>query len=171
MMPANRRPGRSRIAAAAVPARAGTAAVIGLVSALLSLLLALPAAAQDFRSIGEPAAVLYDAPSTKAKRMWVVGRGYPLQVASMIEGWARVRDATGDTSWVETRSLSTARTVLVRATMGTLRDSPSERGAVVLRVGRDVVLDMVEAPVGDWVRVRHRDGANGFIHVNQVFGL
>jgi SH3-like domain-containing protein len=170
MMPAFRRPGRLRIAAAAVPARAGAAAALGLLSALLSML-PLPAAAQDFRSIGEPAAVLYDAPSTKAKRMWVVGRGYPLQVASVIEGWARVRDATGDTSWVETRSLSSARTVLVRATMGTLRDSPSERGAVVLRVGRDVVLDMVEAPVGDWVRVRHRDGANGFIHVNQVFGL
>jgi hypothetical protein len=56
--------------------------------------------------------------------------------------------------------------VLTRADAATLVP-----GAVVLRVGRDVVLDMVEAPVGDWVRVRHRDGANGFIHVNQVFGL
>ena len=170
MMPAFRRPGRHRTTTPTGPGRAGVAATLGLLSALLAPI-ALPAAAQDFRSIGEPAAVLYDAPSTKAKRMWVVGRGYPLQVASVIEGWARVRDATGDTSWVETRALSTARTVLVRATMGTLRDSPSEKGTVVLRVGRDVVLDMVEAPVGDWVRVRHRDGANGFIHVNQVFGL
>ena len=47
----------------------------------------------------------------------------------------------------------------------------TETGAVVLRVGRDVVLDMLEAPAGEWVRVRHRDGATGFIHANQVFGL
>jgi SH3 domain protein len=143
-------------------------------AALLASLAALaPAAvsAQEYRSIGEPAAVLYDAPSVKAKRLWVLGRGYPVQVSVSIEGWTKVRDATGELSWVENRSLSTARTVLVRAAMGTVRDSPSEAGSVVLRVGRDVVLDMVEPPVGEWVRVRHRDGAIGFIHVNQVFGL
>lgn len=139
---------------------------------VLSALLAAPAAsAQEFRSIGEPAAILYDGPSSKAKRLWVLGRGYPVQVAVAIEGWTKVRDATGELSWVENRALSPARTVLVRAATGTVRDSPSETGAVVLRVGRDVVLDMLEAPAGEWVRVRHRDGATGFIHANQVFGL
>lgn len=139
--------------------------------ALVLLAASLPAAAQEYRSIGEPAAVLYDAPSTKARRLWVLSRGYPVQVAVSIEGWTKVRDAAGDLSWVETRALSSARTVLVRAAMGTMRDGPSETGAVVLRVGRDVVLDMVDPPAGEWVRVRHRDGATGFIHANQVFGL
>jgi SH3-like domain-containing protein len=145
---------------------------VGMVAGAALVLLAtgLPAAAQEYRSVGEPAAILYDAPSTKARRLWVIGRGYPVQVTVSIEGWTKVRDATGDLSWIETRALSSARTVLVRAAMGTMRDSPSEAGAVVLRVGRDVVLDLVEPPAGDWVRVRHRDGATGFIHVNQVFG-
>ena len=138
--------------------------------ALAALLAAPAASAQAFRSIGEPAAVLYDGPSAKSKRLWVLGRGYPVQVVVATEGWTKVRDATGALSWVANRALSSARTVLVRAATGTMRDSPSEAGAVVLRLGRDVVLDMVEPPAGEWVRVRHRDGAIGFIHVNQVFG-
>ena len=143
----------------------------GAALAVLAAGLPAQAAGQEYRSIGEPAAILYDAPSAKARRLWVLGRGYPVQVAVSVEGWTKVRDATGELSWVENRALSSARTVLVRAAMGSMRDSPSELGAVVLRVGRDVVLDMVEPPVGEWVRVRHRDGAIGFIHVNQVFGL
>ncbi|MFO0518847.1 MAG: SH3 domain-containing protein [bacterium] len=139
--------------------------------AALATALPVPADAQEYRSIGEAAAILYDAPSVKAKRLWILGRGYPVQVSVSIEGWTKVRDATGELSWVENRALSSARTVLVRAATGTMRDSPSERGAVVLRLGRDVVLEMVEPPDGEWVRVRHRDGATGFIHVNQVFGL
>ena len=154
------------------PGRSPPRVTVPTLALALAALLAAPAArAQEYRSVGEPATVSYDAPSAKAKRLWVLSRGYPLQVQAMIEGWTRVRDASGDVSWVESRALSTARTVLVRAATGTVRDSPSESGAVLLRVGRDVVLDMVEAPVGEWVRVRHRDGATGFIHVNQVFGL
>jgi SH3-like domain-containing protein len=143
---------------------------VALLCAALATLGA-PVAAQEFRSIGEPAVVLYDAPSLKAKRMWVLGRGYPVQVAVAIEGWTKVRDATGELAWVENRALSSARTVLVRASVASVRDTPADSGAVVLRVARDVVLDLVEPPSGDWARVRHRDGATGFIHVNQVFGL
>ncbi len=129
------------------------------------------AGAQEFRSIGDPAVITYDGPSVKAKRLWVLGRGYPVQVTVAIEGWSKVRDATGELSWVENRTLSSARTVLVRAQVASLREQPADGATVVLRVARDVVLDLVEPPSGDWVRVRHRDGVTGFVHVNQVFGL
>ena len=142
-----------------------------LAAMLLMATVAVPALGQDFRSIGEPAAVLYDAPSAKAKRLWVLGRGYPVQVTVAIEGWSKVRDATGELSWVENRALSSARTVLVRAATASVREAAGDASPVVLRVARDVVLDLVEPPSGDWARVRHRDGVSGFIHVNQVFGL
>ena len=38
------------------------------------------AAAAEYRSIGEPATVLYDAPSAKAKPLFVLGRDTPLEV-------------------------------------------------------------------------------------------
>lgn len=150
------------------------AALVGAALLAVTAAPARAASAQEFRSIGDPVAVLYDAPSAKAKRVWLLGRGYPVQVTVAIEGWSKVRDATGELAWVENRSLSAKRTVLVRAATASVRESPADSSAVVLRVARDVVLDLVEAPTlqaAEWVRVRHRDGATGFVHVNQVHGL
>ena len=36
---------------------------------------------------------------------------------------------------------------------------------------KHVVLDLLEAPSSGWVKVRHRDGATGFVAINQVWGL
>ena len=140
---------------------------------LLALLwLVAPAAhGQEFRSVAEAVAIGHDGPSAKSKRLWLLGRGYPLQVTVTIEGWTKVRDATGALYWVENRALSSSRTVLVRAPVASLRESPSDSAPVVLRVARDVTLDLLEPPQGEWARVRHRDGTSGFVHANQVFGL
>jgi SH3-like domain-containing protein len=150
------------------------AALVGVLSLIAATASGGTALAQEFRSIAEPAAILYDAPSAKAKRLWLLGRGYPVQVTVAIEGWSKVRDATGELAWVENRALSPNRTVLVRAATASVRETPDDSSPVVLRVARDVVLDLVEPPSGaanDWIRVRHRDGVAGFIHANQVYGL
>ena len=65
-------------------------------SALAGALLALAAfaGAADFHSTSE-AAVLYDAPSLKAKPLYVLGRDVPLEVIVNVEGWLKVRDAGG----------------------------------------------------------------------------
>ena len=47
--------------------------------AVLALLAPLAASA-EFRSIGEPAAVLYDAPSTRANKLYVASRNLPVEV-------------------------------------------------------------------------------------------
>lgn len=134
-------------------------------------ILAPAAHGQEFRSVAEAVAIGHDGPSAKSKRLWLLGRGYPLQVTVTIEGWTKVRDATGALYWVENRALSSSRTVLVRAPVASLRESPSDSAPVVLRVARDVTLDLLEPPQGEWARVRHRDGTSGFVHANQVFGL
>jgi hypothetical protein len=36
---------------------------------------------------------------------------------------------------------------------------------------RDVVLELLEAAPGGWVKVRHRDGQTGFLKVAQVWGM
>ncbi|MGH8700070.1 MAG: hypothetical protein ACREVR_02685, partial [Burkholderiales bacterium] len=46
-------------------------------------------AAADFRSVAENAAVLYDAPSAKAKKLYVVSHGYPVEVLVVVEGWSK----------------------------------------------------------------------------------
>jgi SH3-like domain-containing protein len=141
--------------------------------AAVALILALgawPAAAAEFRSAAEPAVVLYDAPSVKARKLYIVNRGYPLEVVVQVEGWVKVRDAAGALSWAETRTLDAARTVMVRAPLAVLRQKPADDAPPVAEFRRDVLFDVVDPPAGNWIRVRHRDGADGYLRTADVWG-
>ena len=39
--------------------------------------------------------MLYDAPSLKAKPLFVIGRDTPFEVIVGVEGWLKIRDASG----------------------------------------------------------------------------
>ena len=66
--------------------------------AVLVPLLAAGANAAEFRSVADSAAVLYDAPSAKATKLYVVGRSYPLEIVVGLGGWTKIRDAGGEQS-------------------------------------------------------------------------
>jgi len=142
-------------------------------SVLLAVLVgtALSAVALEFRTVAENAAILYDAPSVKSKKLYVVSRGYPLEVLVRVEGWVKVRDSAGALTWIESRALGERRTVMVRVPVAQVLGEAQDGAAIVFEAQRDVVLDLVEVAAGGWVRVRHDDGATGFIRVNQVWGL
>src|SRR3989442_13127397 len=81
---------------------------------LLHLALFAGIAAAEFRSTGE-AAVLYDAPSVKAKPLYALSRDYPLEVIVNVEGWLKVRDASGTVAWIGKKSVGERGGLLVRA--------------------------------------------------------
>jgi SH3-like domain-containing protein len=130
---------------------------------------ALPAAAQ-FRSLAEPA-VLYDAPSAKAKKLYVASRGTPVEVITSDAGWAKVRDASGELTWVERKVLADARTVVVSVPVADVRSQPAESAPLVFQAQSGVILELVEAGNTGWVRVRHRDGSSGFARIGQLWGV
>jgi SH3-like domain-containing protein len=136
------------------------------------LLIALPAAsAGDFRSIGDNAVPMYDAPSIKANALFVASKFYPVEVIVQVDNWNKVRDAAGDLAWVEKKSLSDTRTVVVTAELADVRESPDDGAPLVFQARKDVALEVVELGVGPWVKVRHRGGQTGFVRANQVWGL
>ena len=138
--------------------------------ALASALGAGRAGAAEFRSAGESAVILYDAPSVKARKLYIVNHGYPLEVMVQVEGWIKVRDATGTLAWAESRMLNPARTVLVRAAAVNIRQKPADDAPSVAEVRRDVLLGVVEPAAGGWIQVRHRDGATGYLRAADVWG-
>jgi SH3-like domain-containing protein len=140
-----------------------------LVSMLLVLGQAGGAVAADFRSAVDPAVVLYDAPSVKARKLYIVSRGYPLEVMVQVEGWLKVRDATGTLSWVESKSMDGARNVLLR-TAAVVRQKPADDAAVAFEAQRDLLLERLDAANSGWVHVRHRDGAAGYVRAADVWG-
>lgn len=132
--------------------------------------LALPAAAIDYKSVAEPT-VLYDVPSTKGKRLFVVRRLTPVEVVVALEGWVKVRDSEGALAWIERPALSDTRTLIVTASKGVVRKAPDQASPVVFEVERSVALELVAERRDGWVEIRHADGQTGFVRVNQVWGL
>jgi SH3-like domain-containing protein len=132
----------------------------------------------DFRSTAEAATVLYDAPSAKAKPLFVLGRDTPLEVIVPVEGWIKVRDAGGTIGWVEKRTLADKRSLVVRVALAEVRANPEDAAPLVFRAEQNVLLELAEPATGasttatpGWVKVRHRDGQTGFVRIAQVYGL
>lgn len=142
------------------------------------LLVALPlvaaaaaAAASDYRSVDVPAAILYDAPSQKGKKLYLIKAQTPVEVVVRLEGWYKVRDAEGTLAWIEARSLSERRTLVVTAAKAEIRQSDKPDAPVVAELDKWVAVDFVEPASPGWAKVRHRDGTTGYIRTTQVWGL
>ena len=142
-----------------------------LCSAAIAAWFFIPSAhALDFRSVAEPAAILYDAPSLKAQKLYILSQGYPVEIVVKLEGWSKVRDDTGEFAWVENAHLSERRTVMVKVAGAEIRQAANENAAVVFTADKSVFLELLELTAG-WAKVRHNDGATGFVKISQIWGL
>ncbi len=144
------------------------ARILVAAAALLSGSVAVAGAA-DFRSAADAAVVLYDAPSVKARKLYIVNRGYPLEVVVQVEGWIKVRDAAGALSWAESKSLDATRNVLLKTAVA-VRQKPADDAPVVFEAQRDLLLEMLDTASAGWVHVKHRDGATGYVRAANVWG-
>lgn len=139
--------------------------------ALVLFVAAWPASAGDFRTIAENGTPMYDAPSVKAKKLFVATRLYPVEVVINIDNWVKVRDQAGDLAWVERKTLSEKRTVVVTAAVADVRQGASDQSALLFQAQQGVALDVAEPPTGGWIKVRHAEGQSGYIKISQVWGV
>ena len=147
-------------------------------AACMAVAVAIPALASDYRVTAEAPAVLYDAPSAKAKPLFVYGRDIPMEVLVSVEGWTKVRDSGGTIGWLSAKALADKRMLLVRAPSAEVRANPEDSAALVFRAEQNVLLELAEPATSasataspGWVKVRHRDGQSGYVRISQVFGL
>jgi SH3-like domain-containing protein len=145
---------------------------LGSLAALLGL--CAGAAAAEFRSTAE-AAILYDAPSIKAKPLYALGRDYPLEVIVNVEGWLKVRDAGGTVAWIEKKAVGERRVLMVRAPVAEVLSNPDASAPLVFKAEQNVLLELIDANAATttpgWAKVRHRDGQIGYVRIQQVWGL
>ena len=140
-------------------------------AALILLAVASPVVAGEFRSVAENGTPMYDAPSVRAKKLFVASRYYPVEVVINIDTWVKVRDLAGDLTWVEKKALSDRRTVVVTVPFADVRQAASEQAALVFQAKNGVALDVAEPQAGGWVKVRHADGQVGYLKISQVWGI
>ena len=140
------------------------------VPALVALFAATGASAIEYRSISRHA-ILFDAPSTGARPLFILAPGTPVEIVVESGAWVRVRDTSGAMNWLESAALSPQRTLMVTAERATIRSAPDHGAAIAFEARRDVVLDLLAPPQAGWAHVRHRDGQTGYVRITEVWGL
>lgn len=126
--------------------------------------------AADFSSVAPRYAVMYDAPTQKGRKLHIAPGGMPVEVILQSGDWSRVRDASGELSWIQTASLMSRRTLIVEADRGTVYAAENESSPVVFTAAKGVLLELAEPIRSGWIKVRHRDGETGFIRASEVWG-
>ncbi len=145
---------------------------LAFVYAVLVLLMALPAQAMEFRTIAANKSVVYDAPSIEAKKLYIFGSGYPVEVIVNLGEWIKVRDHFGSLSWIQSKQLSPKRSVLILQDKTTLKLSEDVNSALLATLGKDVVVELLATSAKNgWVKVKHRDGLIGFVPATALWGF
>ncbi len=140
-----------------------------LLTALLLIGVSQASHAFDFVSVAEPA-ILYDANSLKAKKLFVATRYLPLEQVVVLDSWVKVRDNSGKLFWIEKRQLSSKRYVMVTVPSTIVRRSPDENAEVVFKATQQLGLEWAGNTGSGWVKVRHADGTAGYLKSGDVWG-
>lgn len=142
----------------------------GALCMVCSAAFAANASAANYKSVGDDPAVMYNAPSERGRKVFIAPRGMPVEVILNQDGWTKVRDATGDLSWMQTKALTAKHNVVVTAASATIHAAPAETAAVVATADRNVLLEWQAAAAAGWVKVRHQDGTSGYVKTSEVWG-
>ena len=139
--------------------------------ALLMLLWGTGAAhAVEYVSVSGDKAILYDAPSINAKKLFVVNRYMPFEQIVTLDDWVKVRDRSGGLYWVEKRVLSNKRYVFSLLPLVDVRAAPDSSAARLFQVRQEIALERLESTGTGWIKVRHQDGNVGYVRNTEVWG-
>lgn len=142
-----------------------------LFAAVTLMLACAHACAADFRSVGAPSVVLYDAPSVKGGKRYIAPHGMPVEIVARYGDWVKVRDVDGEFAWTESKGLSARRNVVVKVPFAKVRAAPDDNAAILMTADKGVLLELVDPQASDWIRVRHQDGIAGFVRALDVWGI
>lgn len=136
----------------------------------VSMFPSLAVAALEFYSINDNGVIMYDAPSLKAGKLYVASRNLPVEAIVKVDGWVKIRDSEGALAWVEEKTLSDKRHIIVTSSLADVYQVATTNSPLMFQAQQGVILEWLEPPANGWVRVRHRDGQTGYVRTSQVWG-
>lgn len=135
-----------------------------------TLVVANAAHALEYVSVINSSAILYDTPSTKGKKLYVISRYSPLEKVVNLANWIKVRDSFGSLAWIERSAVSDKRFVVVTVPLANVRQSPELNSPVVFQLSKHVVVESLGINGGGWIKARHQDGVTGYLRSMEVWG-
>jgi SH3 domain protein len=138
--------------------------------ALLGVFSVTAVHALDYVSVADSTAILYDANSTRAKKLFVVSRYTPLEQVVSLENWIKVRDHSGTMAWIERRAVSDKHYVVVTSPLATVWKAPEPNAPALYQVSKNVAMESLGINGGGWIKVRNLEGAIGYMKSVDVWG-
>lgn len=132
------------------------------------LLLSVETAAAERYSIKTPEANIRSGPGTQYEWMWQVGKYFPIEVVQKKGNWYLFRDFEGDEGWIHNSLLDKAPTVVTVKEKCNVRSGPGTDDPILFSVGLGIPFKVLERK-GNWIRVEHADGDQGWIHQSLVW--
>ncbi len=129
-----------------------------------------PVLAMDYVSVADDAAILYDAPSLKAKKVYVISRYSPLEEIVNLSNWVKVRDSSGTLAWIEKRALSSKHFVVVSVPLAVVHQAPNESAAELAQAKAQVALEWLEDTGVGWLKINLPGGVTGYVKTADVWG-
>ena len=98
----------------------------------------------DFMSVKADQAFLHEAPSGSTKKVYIVTKGYPLEVIVSLKEWKKVKDHEGLINWIKTSDLSSKKTVLNLKNNNSIYLKPNSSSPLLANVNENVTLELLD---------------------------
>lgn len=127
----------------------------------------------DFMSVKADQAFLHEAPSGSTKKVYIVTKGYPLEVIVSLKEWKKVKDHEGLINWIKTSDLSSKKTVLNLKNNNSIYLKPNSSSPLLANVNENVTLELLDTKkIDDWIKVYSKVGdIEGYIKVTNLWGI
>jgi len=125
--------------------------------------------AADIVRVKVKQANLRSGPGTKFEKMWNAPMNYPYQVVERKGKWLKVQDFSGYEDWIYGPLTDESPAVVVKVKQANIRKGSSTNDEIVFTADMGVPFLVLDKK-GDWLRVRHEDGDEGWIYQNLIWG-
>jgi SH3-like domain-containing protein len=140
-----------------------------LLAATLLASLASSVFALEYRSTARNGVILYEAPQESSAKRFVLSANVPLEILAEQGNWLRVRDRDGTLAWLTKADVSTTRYVQINR-LAEVRKEAAANSTLLFKVERNVVIELLQDTRTGWLKIKHRDGAIGYIRIEDVWG-
>lgn len=110
-----------------------------------------------------------EGPGTEFDRRWQAYENYPLRVVGRKGEWLKAVDFEGYEGWIYAPLTDREPAVVVQKEWVNVRSGPGTNHPVVFTAERGVAFRVLDSR-GNWLRVEHADGDQGWIHDSLVWG-
>ena len=110
-----------------------------------------------------------EGPGTRFDRSWQAYENYPLKVVGRRGDWLKTVDFEGYEGWIHAPLTDRQPAVVVKNEWANIRSGPGTKHPVAFTAERGVAF-LLLGTRGNWLKVEHADGDDGWIHKSLVWG-